>query len=146
MTDTNKIRVMDLTNLEVFAGVFETEKSVEEYVRIVDGKPKRLMDDLYLQGEFIGHVEYRFFSEKTNSAESALKGFPYGDKIIEVLKSKFANKFKKKVNTVIILYDFHLGSHFSNHNLRQMKECKKENYHIFSVENVFNYKNDHQES
>ena len=138
--DTEKTREMDLLNLEVFAGVFESEQDVEEYVRIVDGKPKRLMDDLYLQGEFIGHAEYRFLSEKTNSAEIALAGFPYERKIIEVLKAKFADKFKKKINTIIVLYDFHLGSHFSNHLLRQMKECKKDNYHIFNVENVFQYR------
>lgn len=140
MYDAEKAKRMDSSNLEVFAGVFESEQAVEDYVRIVDGKPKQLMDDLYLQGEFIGHVEYRFFSEKTNSAEVALADFPYGNKIIEVLKAKFADRFKKKVNTVIVLYDFYLGMHFSNHFLRQMKECKKENYHIFNVENVFNYR------
>ena len=140
MYDAERAKRMDSLNLEVFAGVFESEQAVEEYVRIVDGKPKQLMDDLYLQGDFIGHVEYRFFSEKTNSAEVALADFPYAGKIIEVLKAKFADKFKKKVNTVIVLYDFYLAEHFSNHSLRQMKECKKDNYHIFNVENVFNYR------
>ena len=58
MYDAEKAKRMDSSNLEVFAGVFESEQAVEDYVRIVDGKPKQLMDDLYLQGEFIGHVEY----------------------------------------------------------------------------------------
>lgn len=131
---------LDLNCLEVFGGVFESEQSVEEYMKNDDGVAKRIMEDLYLQGDFIGTVEYRYLSEKTNEAEKALSGMPYGDKIVEVLKAKFADKFKRKINTIIVLYDFHLGNHFSRHNLRDMKERKTDNYYIFNIANVFPYK------
>lgn len=39
MYDAEKAKRMDSSNLEVFAGVFESEQAVEDYVRIVDGKP-----------------------------------------------------------------------------------------------------------
>ena len=138
--DAEKVRRFDLSNLEVFGGVFESEQALQEYMGSDPEKPGRLMEDLYLWGDFIGHVEYRFLPKKTSSAEEALADFPYEEKIISVLKAKFSDKFKKKVNAVIVLYDFHLMSHFSRHNLRQMKEKRTDSYHIFSVDNVFNYK------
>lgn len=131
---------LDLNCLEVFGGVFESEEALKEYMKSDDGTPKRIMEDLYLEGDFIGAVEYRFLPGKTNEAEKALAGMPYSDKIVEVLRAKFADKFKKKVNTIIVLYDFHLGNHFSRHNLKDMKERKTDNYCIFNIENVYPYK------
>ena len=78
---------------------------------MTDGVPKGLMEKLYLQGEFIGRVEYKFFEKKSNLAEELLSDFSYGDKIIEVFKAKYVNKLKKKANTIIVIYDFHLGNH-----------------------------------
>ena len=45
---------LDLNSLEVFGGVFESEQAFEEYVKSDDGVAKRIMEDLYLQGDFIG--------------------------------------------------------------------------------------------
>ena len=58
------------------------------------------------------------------------------EKIIEVLRAKFADKLKRRVNTAIVLYNFDWKGHFSNHLLSQMREKKTEEYHIFHVENV----------
>lgn len=134
------IRALDKDCLEVFAGVFKSQQDVEDFLQITDGVPKGLMEKLYLEGEFIGRVEYKFFEKKSNLAEELLSDFPYGDKIIEVFKAKYVNKLKKKANTIIVIYDFHLGNHFSNHPLGVMKEKKCDEYHIFNINNVVPYK------
>lgn len=131
---------LDENMLEVFGGIFESQQAAEEFMKIVDGKPKRFMEELYLQGDFTGHVEIRFFEKKTKQAQELLQDFPYGEKIIEVLRAKFADKLKRRVNTAIVLYNFDWGGHFSNHLLSQMREKKTEEYHIFHVENVYPYK------
>ena len=60
---------IDKNMLEVFGGIFESQQAAEEFMKIVDGKPKRFMEELYLQGDFTGHIEIRFFEKKTNRAE-----------------------------------------------------------------------------
>ena len=131
---------LDKNMLEVFGGIFESQQAAEEFMKIVDGKPKRFMEELFLQGDFIGHIEIRFFEKRTNRAEELFKDFPYGQKIIKVLKEKFADKLKRRVNTAIVLYDFDWAGHFSNHFLSQMREKKTDKYHIFRIENVYPYK------
>lgn len=131
---------LDKNGLEVFAGVFKSQQDVEDFLQITDGVPKGLMDKLYLEGEFSGRVEYKFFEKKSNLTEELLKDFPYGDRIIEVFKAKFVNKLKKAANTIIVIYDFDLGNHFSGHPLGVMKEKKSDEYHIFNIGHVFPYK------
>ena len=126
--------------LEVFGGNFKSLQDVEKYMEIINGKPEKFMEELYLQGDFLGHIEYKFFDKKENKAEELLKNFPYGEKIVEILKAKFADKLKRKVNTIIVIYDFDLANHFSRHSLKQMKEKKTDEYHIFNVENIYPYK------
>ena len=109
-------------------------------MKLEDGVPKRFMKELHLDGKFSGHIEIRFFEQKSNKAEELFADFPYGDKIIEVLKAKFRNKLKRKVNTAIVLYDFHLGSHFTGALMSLMTERKTDSYHIFNVDNVLPYK------
>lgn len=106
-------------------------------MKIVDGIPKRFMEELYLQGDFVGHIEIKFFEKK---AEELFRDFPYGEQIIETLKAKFADKIKCRINTAIVLYDFDWGGHFSNHFLSQMREKKTDKYHIFYIESIFPYK------
>ncbi len=130
----------DKNMLEIFGGIFESQQAAEEFMKIVDGKPKRFMEELYLQGDFTGHIEIKFFEKKTNKAEELFIDFPYGEKIIAVLKAKFADKLKRRVNTAIVLYDFDWGGHFSSHFLSQMREKKTDEYHIFRIENVYPYK------
>ena len=125
---------------EIFGGIFESQQAAEEYFKLVDGKPKRFMDELYLQGYFTGHIEIKFFDKKSNNAEQLFKDFPYGKKIVEVLKAKFADKLKRRINTAIVIYDFDWAGHFSNHFLSQMREKKTDTYHIFHIENVYPYK------
>ena len=136
----NDTMALDKNMLEVFGGIFESQQAAEEFMKIVDGTPKRFMEELCLQGDFIGHIEIRFFEKKTNRAEELFKDFPYGQKIIKVLKDKFADKLKRRVNTAIVLYDFDWAGHFSNHFLSQMREKKTDKYHIFRIENVYPYK------
>ncbi len=131
---------IDENMAEIFGGIFESQQAAEEYFKLVDGKPKRLMDELYLQGDFTGHIEIKFFDKKSNNAEQLFKDFPYGEKIVEVLKAKFADKLKRRVNTAIVIYDFDWAGHFSNHFLSQMREKKTDTYHIFRIENVYPYK------
>lgn len=126
--------------LEIFGGIFESQQAAEEFMKIVDGKPKRFMEELYLQGDFTGQIEIKFFEKKTNKAEELFIDFSYGEKIINVLKAKFADKLKRRVNTAIVLYDFDWGGHFSSHFLSQMREKKTDEYHIFRIENVYPYK------
>ena len=87
--DAEKVRRFDLSNLEVFGGVFESEQALQEYMGSDPEKPGRLMEDLYLWGDFIGHVEYRFLPKKTSSAEEALADFPYEEKIISVISVSY---------------------------------------------------------
>ena len=131
---------LDENMAEIFGGIFESQQAAEEYFKLVDGKPKRLMDELYLQGDFTGHIEIKFFDKKSNNAEQLFKDFPYGKKIVEVLKAKFADKLKRRINTAIVIYDFDWAGHFSNHFLSQMREKKTDTYHIFHIENVYPYK------
>lgn len=131
---------IDMNCLEVFGGNFKSLQDVEKYMEIINGKPEKFMEELYLQGDFVGHIEYKFFDKKENKVEELLKDFPYGEKIVEILKAKFADKLKRKVNTIIVIYDFSLSNHFSRHSLKQMKEKKTDEYHIFNVENVYPYK------
>lgn len=131
---------LDENMAEIFGGIFESQQAAEEYFKLVDGKPKRFMDELYLQGDFTGHIEIKFFDKKSNNAEQLFKDFPYGEKIVEVLKAKFADKLKRRINTAIVIYDFDWAGHFSNHFLSQMREKKTDTYHIFHIESVYPYK------
>ncbi len=131
---------LDKNMLEIFGGIFQSQQAAEEFMKIVDGKPKRFMEELCLQGDFNGHIEIRFFEKKTNRAEELLKDFPFGEKMIEVLKAKYTDKLKRRVNTAIVLYDFDWKGHFSSHFLSRMREKKTEEYHIFHVENVYPYR------
>lgn len=131
---------LDENMAEIFGGIFESQQAAEEYFKLVDGKPKRFMDELYLKGDFTGHIEIKFFDKKSNNAEQLFKDFPYGEKIVEVLKAKFADKLKRRINTAIVIYDFDWAGHFSNHFLSQMREKKTDTYHIFHIQNVYPYK------
>ena len=51
----------DKNQLEIFGGIFESQQAVEDFMKIVDGIPKRFMEELYLLGDFVGHIEIRFF-------------------------------------------------------------------------------------
>ncbi len=130
----------DKNILAIFGAIFESQQAAEDFMKIVDGKPKRFMEELYLQGDFAGHIEVKFFEKKSNKAEELFRDFPYSKKIIETLKAKFADKIKRRINTAIILYDFDWGAHFSNHSLSQMREKKTDKYHIFWIESVYPYK------
>ena len=59
----------DKNILELFGGIFESQQAAEDFMKIVDGVPKRFMDELYLQGDFTGRIEIRFFEKKSNAAE-----------------------------------------------------------------------------
>lgn len=131
---------IDKNMLEVFGGNFESEQAAREFMKITDGRPKRFIDELFLEGAFTGSVEVRFFEKKSNNAAELFKDFPYGEKIVEVLKAKFADKLKRRVNTAIVLYDFDWKGHFSSHFVSQMREKKTDEYHIFYVNNVYPYK------
>ncbi len=129
----------DKNILELFGGIFESQQAAEDFMKIVDGVPKRFMDELYLQGNFTGRIEIRFFEKKSNAAEELFRDFPYSEKIMGALKAKFADKVKRRINTAIVLYDFDWKGHFSNHFLSQMREKKTDQYHIFHIETVFPY-------
>lgn len=131
---------IDKNNAEIFGGIFESQQAAEEYFKLVDGKPKRFMDELYLQGDFTGHIEIKYFDKKSNKAEELFQDFPHGKKLVEVLKAKFADKLKRRINTAIVIYDFDWAGHFSSHFLSQMREKKTDTYHIFHIENVYPYK------
>lgn len=130
----------DENQLEIFGGIFESQQAAEDFMKIEAGIPKRFMEELYLRGDFLGHIEIRFFEKKSNMAEELFRDFPYGEKIIETLKAKFADKIKRCINTAIVLYHFDFGGHFSNHCLSQMRGKKTDKYYIFYIENVFPYK------
>lgn len=131
---------MDENCLEVWGANFASWQEAEAFMKLKDGIPKRFMKELHLDGKFSGHIEIRFFEKKSNNAEELFADFPYGDRIIEVLKAKFKDKLKRRVNTAIVLYDFHLGSHFTRALMSLMKERKTDSYYIFNVGNVLPYK------
>lgn len=133
---------MDYNSLEVYGGIFNSLQDAEDFMKIVDGKPQRFYDELFLQRDFKGHIEIKFFDKKTNKAEELYKDFPYGDVIVDGLKARFSNKLKRQVNTAIVIYDFYLGAHFTGHLLSTMKETRTYDYYIFDVNTIFPYKTD----
>ena len=114
--------------LEVFAGNFPSQEAAEEFMALEDGIPRRFLRELYLREEFTGSIKVVYFD-----------GFPYGDRIIQVLRDKFADKLKRRVNTAIVLYDFNWGYHFTGRPVSVMREKKAQDYHIFYVESVYPY-------
>lgn len=133
---------MDKDSAAVYAGVFRSKEEAEKYMELVDGKPQKFMDDMYLTGEFNGHIEIIYLDKKTNNAEALYKAMPYGDNIVGMLKAMFSAKLKRQVNTAIVIYDFYLGAeHFTGHTAKQMSEKKTEDHHIFHVGNIVQYKN-----
>lgn len=131
---------IDKNYLSVFAGNFPSREFAEDFMAIRDGRPKRFMEELFLEGDFAGSVAVRFFETKSNRAEELFRDFQYGEKIIEVLNAKFEDKLKRRANTAIVLYDFDWSGHFSSHFLSQMREKRTEEYHIFHVGDVYPYK------
>lgn len=133
---------MDKDSATVYAGVFRSKEEAEKYMELVDGRPQKFMDDMYLTGEFNGHIVIMYLDKKTNNAETLYKAMPYGDNIVGMLKAMFSAKLKRQVNTAIVIYDFYLGAeHFTGHTAKQMSEKRAENYHIFHVVNIVQYKN-----
>ena len=131
---------MDKNSAAVYGGIFDSLEAAQEYMQLVDGVPKRFMDDMYLRGEFSGRIEIRYFGKKSNKAEELYKDFPYSDRIVGFLQEAFLNKLKRAANTAIIIYDFYLGvEHMTGHRYKQMSEKKTDDYHIFHVANVFPY-------
>ncbi|MCI9195600.1 MAG: hypothetical protein HFF14_08525 [Angelakisella sp.] len=125
--------------LEVFAGNFPSQEAAEEFMALEDGIPRRFLRELYLREEFTGSIKVVYFDKKSNKAEELFAGFPYGDRIIQVLRDKFADKLKRRVNTAIVLYDFNWGYHFTGRPVSVMREKKAQDYHIFYVESVYPY-------
>jgi len=129
----------DNNHLEVFGGIFPSRQAAEEFFALEDGRPRRFMEALCLQGDFTGSIEIAFFDKKSNNAEELFAGFPCGDRIVEVLRQKFWTKLKRRVNTAIVIYDFDLRHHFSNRPARVMQENKTEDHHVFSIDCVYPY-------
>lgn len=131
---------IDKNYISIFGGNFPSKEFAEDFMAITDGRPKRFMEELFLEGDFTGRVELKFFDTKSNLAEELFRDFSYGEKIIKVMKAKFDDKLKRRVNTAIVLYDFDWSGHFSSHFLSQMREKRTEEYHIFHVSDVYPYK------
>lgn len=127
-------------HLEVFGGIFPSRLEAEKFFTLENGIPRQFLRALYLREEFTGSIETVFFDKKSNRAEELFAGFPYGERIIQVLRDKFADKLKRRVNTAIVLYDFDLGYHFTGRSLSVMRERKTDSFHIFSVESVYPYR------
>ncbi|MBE6902237.1 MAG: hypothetical protein E7478_07160 [Ruminococcaceae bacterium] len=131
---------MDKNSAAVYGGTFDSIEAAQDYMKLVDGKPKRFMDEMYLKGDFSGRIEIRFFDKKTNKAEVLLNELPYSDRLISFLQEAFMNKLKRTVNTVIVIYDFYLGAeHMTGHTYKQMSEKKTDDHYIFHVANIFPY-------
>ena len=60
---------MDNNSIEVYGGIFKSLQDAEEFMKIVDGTPQRFYRELYLQGEFKGQIDVKFFDKMTNKAE-----------------------------------------------------------------------------
>lgn len=97
------IDCMDANSIEVYGGIFKSLQDAEEFMKVVNGKPERFYNELYLGGDFNGHIMIKFFDKKTNKAEELYKDFPFGDVIVKGLQDRFANKLKRKVNTAIVI-------------------------------------------
>lgn len=131
---------IDKNYLSVFGGNFPSREFAEDYMALKNGRPERFMEELFLVGDFIGRVELKFFNTKSNRAEELFRDFPHGQRIVDVMRAKFDDKLKRRVNTAIVLYDFDWSGHFSSHFLSQMREKRTEEYHIFHVSDVYPYK------
>lgn len=131
---------MDSNSIEVYGGIFKSLQDAEEFMKIINGKPQRFYNELYLQGEFKGRIEIKYFEKMTNKAEELYRDFPYGDVIVESLQARFTDKLKRRVNTAIVIYDFYLGEHFTGHLLSSMKEKKTDEFYLFNVDSIYPYK------
>ena len=131
---------MDNNSIDVYGGIFKSLQDAEEFMKIVDGTPQRFYRELYLQGEFKGQIEVKFFDKMTNKAEELYQDFPYGDVIVEGLQARCSSKLKRRVNTAIVIYDFYLSGHFTGHLLGTMKEKKTDEFYIFNVDTIYPYK------
>ena len=61
--------------LEIFGGIFESQQAAEDFMKIVDGKPKRFMEELYLQGDCAEHIEVKSFEKSQIRQKNYLKIF-----------------------------------------------------------------------
>ena len=127
---------MDENSVAVYGGIFRSLQDAENFMALVDGKPKRFYEELYLQGDFKGQIEIKFLEKKTNKAEELYCDFPDGDTIVEGLKARFLSKLKRQVNTAIVIYGFYPGAHFTGHNYSMMREKKTEEFYLFHVDNI----------
>ena len=134
------IDCMDANSIEVYGGIFKSLQDAEEFMKVVNGKPERFYNELYLGGDFNGHIMIKFFDKKTNKVEELYKDFPFGDVIIKGLQDRFVSKLKRRVNTAIVIYDFYLLSHLTDRPYSVMREKKTDEFYIFDVESISPYK------
>lgn len=130
---------MDNGSLAVYAGVFPSEQAAADFFQLTDGVPVRLYNEMYLQGDFCGKIEIKFFDKSSNKAEDLFADFPYGENIVGMLRAFRCDKMPRKMNTAVIIYDFYLGDHFTGHNLKQMKQKKGEDYSVFHISDIVHY-------
>lgn len=134
--NTNPLERMDPVSLTVYGANFPSLEEARDFFRVVDGIPRRLYEEMYLQGEFRGRVELRYFPKKSNRAAELFADFPHGAYIIQSLAERFEDKLKRQVNTAVVIYGFYLGAHYTGRPGSVMREKKAPDYHVFAVDEL----------
>lgn len=140
--NTAHMERMDPVSMTVYGGNFPSPEEARDFFRVEDGIPRRLYEEMYLQGEFRGRIEMRHFPQKSNSAAELFADFPYGAYIVRSLEERFLSKLKRRVNTAVVIYGFYLGAHYTGHAASVMREKKGPDYHVFAVEEMLLPKED----
>ena len=131
---------MDNGSLAVYAGVFPSKQAAVDFFRLTDDMPARLYSELYLQGEFSGQIGVGYFDKSSNKAEDLFADFPYSENIVGMLRAYRRDKMPRKMNTAVIIYNFYHCNHFTGHTIKQMTQKKGEDYSIFHIADIVNYK------
>lgn len=133
---TKHMENMDPVSTTLYGGNFPSREAALDFFRLEDGVPRRLYEEMYLQGDFHGAIELRFFPKKSNQAEELFADFPGGDAIVSALQERFLAKLKRRVNTAVAIRGFYLPAHFTGRPMSAMTEKRTADYHVFCIEEL----------
>jgi hypothetical protein len=121
----------------ILAGNFKSKEQAEEFMKIgeINGerKPLQFMDAFKLKGNVEKNIAISYFEKTSKMIEELFSGLPYGDRIENELLARYPKKkaVKRKVNTVIAIYDFDFMEHLDG---RDIFDVKNEELDVFYID------------
>lgn len=123
----------------ILAGNFKSKEQAEEFMKIgeINGerKPLQFMDAFKLKGNVEKKIAISYFEKTSKMIEELFSGLPYGDRIEKEMLARFpkTKAVKRKVNTVIAIYDFDFMKHLDG---RDIFDVKNEQFDVFYVDTM----------